>query len=145
MLQFVADLRKLPRTESLPRIEQLLAQFDLAADADRFTTEYSLGMKRKLGLCMALLHQPPVLLLDEPLNGLDPSQARLFKEIIAQLRSQNCMILMSTHLLPTAQELSDSVCILHKGRLVGEKWSPAKQPGSLEEQYFQVFEKEELD
>ncbi|MFO7274428.1 MAG: ABC transporter ATP-binding protein [Bacillota bacterium] len=140
MLLLVSDLRRLPRSESLPRIEQLLAQFDLTEDADRLTGEYSLGMKRKLGLCMALLHRPSLLLLDEPLNGLDPGQARLFKDVIFRLRSQNCAVLMSTHLLPTAQEMSDAVCILDKGRLVGGKWSPAKQPGSLEEQYFRVLQ-----
>lgn len=75
MLLLVSDLRRLPRSESLPRIEQLLAQFDLTEDVDRLTGEYSLGMKRKLGLCMALLHRPSLLLLDEPLNGLDPGQA----------------------------------------------------------------------
>ena len=139
MLLFVSDLRRLPRAESLPRIEQLLARFDLAGDADRLAGEYSLGMKRKLGLCMALLHQPSLLLLDEPLNGLDPEQARLFRDIIAGLRAQGCAVLMSTHLLPSAQEMSDAVCIIDRGRLVGGKWSPATQLGSLEEQYFRVL------
>lgn len=143
MLMFVSDIRQIPRKQSIARIEQLLNQFELADEADRLTSEYSLGMKRKLGLCIALLHNPTLLLLDEPLNGLDPSQARLLKQVIAEMRAQNCMILMSTHRLATAQDMSDTVAIISKGRLVGEKWSPARQPGTLEEQYFHVLEREE--
>lgn len=88
--------------------------------ADRVCGGYSLGMKRKLCLAGALLHRPPVLILDEPLNGLDPRSARRMKDVLLDLRRAGTAILLSTHDLATATELCDRIGILDQGVLRSE-------------------------
>jgi len=119
-LAFLAQMRGLPKAEAEAEIERLLDLLDLHSDADRVCGGYSLGMGRKLSLAAALLHHPRVLILDEPLNGLDPRSARRMKDLFAGLSAQGVTIFLSTHDLATAASICHRVGIVHRGRLQAE-------------------------
>ncbi len=124
-LAFLGQLRGLPRKETAERIAYLLNLLELTAAAGRLCGSYSFGMKRKLALAGALLHEPEVLILDEPLNGLDPRSARRLKDLFVQLAAGGTTIFLSTHDLTTAEAICQRIGILHRGRLLTEG-SPAE-------------------
>ena len=119
-LAFLAQMRGLPRAESESRIEQLLALLDLHERAHSPCGSYSFGMKRKLALAGALLHQPAVLILDEPLNGLDPLSARRLKDLFLELAARGTSIFLSTHDLATAESICHRVGIIARGCMLIE-------------------------
>jgi len=119
-LAFLAQLRGIPRHQADERIEQLLAILDLNERAESACGAYSFGMKRKLALAGALVHQPAVLILDEPLNGLDPVSARRLKDLFIELASGGTSIFLSTHDLATAESICHRVGIIQRGRLLVE-------------------------
>ncbi|HZF10711.1 MAG TPA: ABC transporter ATP-binding protein [Thermoanaerobaculia bacterium] len=119
-LEFLAQLRRIPRQVAADRIAELLAAVDLTDAADRLCGIYSLGMKRKLSLAGALLHEPSVLILDEPWNGLDPKGARRLKDLLSRLAGAGAAVFLSTHDLATAEAVCHRVGILHRGRLLAE-------------------------
>lgn len=119
-LSFLAQIRGIPEQEADTRIEQLLNMLELKDRADTACGSYSFGMKRKLAIAGALIHEPPVLIVDEPLNGLDPLSARRLKDLFAELASGGTTIFMSTHDLATAESICHRVGIIHKGRLLVE-------------------------
>jgi len=119
-LEYVAVLRGLDDDRAVDRIDELLARVDLAADADRLIDDYSQGMRQKVGLLQALLHDPDVLFLDEPTNGLDPRAAREVVDLIDDLATAGTTVFLSTHVLPVVEELADTVGVLHEGRIVAE-------------------------
>jgi ABC-2 type transport system ATP-binding protein len=102
------------------RAGHLLEQFGLNAYAKRRLGEYSKGMRQKLALARALLHDPPVLLLDEPTSAMDPESARLVRDAILALRSAERTIVICTHNLAEAEELSDQIAIIRKGRIIAQ-------------------------
>jgi ABC-2 type transport system ATP-binding protein len=106
------------------RVDQLLAKFGLEEDRRRKIAEYSKGMRQKLALARALLHDPPVLLLDEPTSAMDPESARLVRDSIAALRSDKRAIIICTHNLAEAEELADQIAIIRRGVII-TKGSPA--------------------
>jgi len=119
-LEFLAQLRRMPRRIASARIGELLAAVDLMEAADRLCGTYSLGMKRKLSLAGALLHQPRVLILDEPWNGLDPKGARRLKDLLSRLATEGAAVFLSTHDLATAEAVCHRIGILHRGHLLAE-------------------------
>jgi len=119
-LDFLAQIRGMPEREASGRIEQLLDVLDLRDRADTACGTYSFGMKRKLAIAGALIHTPQVLILDEPLNGLDPLSARRLKDLFAELATAGTAIFLSTHDLATAESMCHLVGIIHKGRLLVE-------------------------
>lgn len=119
-LAFIGQLRGVPQRETGERIAHLLDLLELTEHADRLCGAYSFGMKRKLSLAGALLHQPQVLILDEPLNGLDPRSARRIKDLFIDLSSAGIAILLSTHDLATAEAVCNRIGIIHRGRLLVE-------------------------
>ena len=119
-LSFLAQLRGIPREEAEKRIEELLNMLELRERANSLCGTYSFGMKRKLSLAGALLHRPAVLILDEPLNGLDPLSARRLKDLFGELASQGTTIFLSTHDLATAEAICHRVGIIAQGRLLAE-------------------------
>jgi ABC-2 type transport system ATP-binding protein len=119
-LAFLAQLHGIPRQEADARIEYLLDLLELGARADSASGSYSFGMKRKLAIAGALIHEPAVLVLDEPLNGLDPPSARRLKDLFTELAAAGTAIFLSTHDLATAESLCHRVGIIHKGRLLVE-------------------------
>ena len=119
-LHFLAQMRGIPLVEANRRIVDLLDLLELRAHAERLCGAYSFGMQRKLALAGALLHRPAVLILDEPLNGLDPLSARRLRDVFAELVAQGTTILLSTHDLATAETVCHRVGVLQAGRLVAQ-------------------------
>jgi ABC-2 type transport system ATP-binding protein len=117
-LEFYGRLYGVDHSTCLKRIESLLAQFDLADARKKRLGEYSKGMRQKLALVRALLHEPPVLLLDEPTSAMDPESARMVRDCIRQLRSADRAIIICTHNLDEAEDLADQVAIIRHGRII---------------------------
>jgi len=117
-LAFFAQLYGLDHKTYQPRIEQLLTQFGLYHIRTKRLGEYSKGMRQKLALARALLHHPPVLLLDEPTSAMDPASARMVRDAILQLRSEDRAIVLCTHNLNEAEELADHIAIIHNGKIL---------------------------
>jgi ABC-2 type transport system ATP-binding protein len=117
-LRFAADLHDLPHASTERRIDDLLARFDLAERADERAGTYSTGMRQRLSLARVLLHDPDVLLLDEPTASLDPVAARRVRDLIAGLAArEDRTVVLCTHDLAEAQRLCDRVAILEHGRV----------------------------
>lgn len=118
-LEFYAHLYRLnDPVQRRKRINELLEYFGLAPVADKRCGEYSKGMRQKLSLARALLHDPPVLLLDEPTSAMDPEAAQLVRQEILRLRSNQRAILISTHNLTEAEMLATHIAIIAGGRLL---------------------------
>ena len=118
-LSIYANLYGVPRQTIKPRIQEMLAEFDLADRANEKVGGYSKGMKQRLALARALLHKPELLFLDEATSGLDPVSAHHVNELIERMaRREGCTVFMCTHNLVEAQRLCDRVAILEHGRLV---------------------------
>ena len=118
LLRFVSDLYNLDRSQVARRIDELLRMFDLANAADDTVDSYSHGMQQKASLAAALMHDPKVLVLDEPTVGLDPKSARLIKDILRQLADRGAAVMLSTHILEIAERMCDRIGIINKGQLV---------------------------
>jgi len=100
------------------RIEEMHKLFDLSEAIDQTIDSYSHGMQQKTALAAALLHDPKVLVLDEPTVGLDPKSARLIKDILRQMTDRGAAIFLSTHILEIAERMCDRIGIIHQGRLI---------------------------
>ena len=118
LLRFVGDLYNMDRSQVGHRIDELLRMFDLTAAADDTVDSYSHGMQQKTSLAAALMHDPKVLILDEPTVGLDPKSARLIKDILRQLADRGAAVMLSTHILEIAERMCDRIGIINKGQLV---------------------------
>jgi ABC-2 type transport system ATP-binding protein len=103
---------------ALSRIEELLEMVDLTHAADRHVGGYSLGMRQRLGLAAALLGDPPVLILDEPGNGLDPQGIRWLRDLLRERAAAGGTVFISSHLLDEVEHLADDVVVINRGRLV---------------------------
>ncbi len=119
-LDFYGQLYDIPTEERHARIETMLDQFGLTEMRDRRIGEFSKGMRQKLALARALLHQPPVLLLDEPTSAMDPESARLVRNAIKALRSDERAIVICTHNLAEAEEIADRIAIIRRGRIIAK-------------------------
>ncbi len=117
-LDFFAQIYGLDERLRQERIERWMRYFGLWAYRDWRIATYSKGMRQKLALARALLHEPPVLLLDEPTSAMDPESARLVREAIQGLRSQERAIVLCTHNLYEAEALADRIAIMRRGRLI---------------------------
>lgn len=118
LLRFVADLYGVPAAQIERRTEELLRLFDLTQAGDDTIDSYSHGMQQKTALAAALMHDPRVLVLDEPTVGLDPKSARLIKDILRQLADRGSAVFLSTHILEIAERMCDRIGIIDKGRLI---------------------------
>ena len=118
LLRFVADLYNLDRAQAAKRADELLQLLDLTAAADDTIDSYSHGMQQKASLAAALMHDPKVLVLDEPTVGLDPKSARLIKDLLRQLADRGAAVFLSTHILEIAERMCDRIGIINKGELV---------------------------
>ncbi len=148
ILTFVGEMHGQPRDEAQRRAVTLLDELALDDASDEFAVNYSTGMKKKLGLACALIHDPAVLILDEPTNGLDPRASRHVQDRIRVSAAQGKTIFLSTHLLDMAERLCGRVGIIDKGDLVAvgplrdlqDKLAPG---GSLEEVFLKVTQADE--
>jgi len=126
-LRYAAQFRRL---EEDGRVEESLERYGLVEAADRRVEGYSTGMRRRLGLAQATLHDPAVLLLDEPLNGLDPQATRTVRELVAAASDDGTAVLISSHDLATIETICDRVGIISEGRLVAEDRPDELAPGA---------------
>ncbi|WP_435007524.1 ABC transporter ATP-binding protein [Tundrisphaera lichenicola] len=117
-LRFVVEMYGLERSAANRRIAELIETFEMGDYVDELSENYSHGMKQRVVFASALVHEPKVLIVDEPLIGLDPRSARIVKDLfVAQARS-GVAVLMSTHLLSIAEELADTIGIVDRGRML---------------------------
>jgi ABC-2 type transport system ATP-binding protein len=117
-LRFVGDLYGLDQARVDRRIDELLRLFELNQAADDTIDTYSHGMQQKIALSAGLLHDPRVLVLDEPTVGLDPKSARLIKDILRQFADRGAAVFLSTHILEIAERMCDRIGIINRGRLI---------------------------
>jgi ABC-2 type transport system ATP-binding protein len=118
VLTFLGALKGLTEAEAGRRALEWLERLDLAQWAERKIHDLSKGMQQKIQFIAAVLHRPPLLILDEPFSGLDPLNAALIKDIMLDLRTQGTTIILSTHRMEQVEMMCDSICLIHKGRKV---------------------------
>jgi ABC-2 type transport system ATP-binding protein len=116
-LQLVADLYDLDREAAARRSAELSERFEVQPFLDDLTENYSHGMKQRVVLTAAMLHDPQVLVVDEPMVGLDPRSARTVKETFRELADRGRTVFVSTHTLSLAEQIADRIGIINKGRL----------------------------
>ena len=133
-LYFVGGVYGMDAAAIAAGIEEVAGMFEVGGFLDRRAEEYSQGMRQRVVLASALLHRPSVLVIDEPLVGLDPRSARLVKDTLRARSSAGLTVFMSTHLLDIVEELCDRIAIIHRGHLVHEQRRPAGEgfDGNLE-------------
>ena len=119
-LRFHAKLSGLRGGETTARVKELLATVGLTGARDARLSTYSKGMLQRIGLAQALIHNPKLLVLDEPTAGVDPAGSRDIQDLIASLKNRGTTVLLSSHLLTQVQEVCDRIGILHRGRLLRE-------------------------
>ena len=117
-LDFVARMRGLDRRQTATAVAKLSEQFGLTEFLDDLTETYSHGMTQRLVFASALVHDPPVLVVDEPMVGLDPKSGRMVKDLMRARASAGKTVFMSTHTLAVAEEIADRVGIIDRGRLI---------------------------
>ena len=100
------------------RSEDLLSVLELDRDGDTLVVDYSSGMRKKIALAAALLHDPRVLFLDEPLESVDPVSARTIRHVLARLVSRGATVILSSHVMETVERLCDHVAIMAAGRII---------------------------
>lgn len=125
VLELSAAMHGLDVALTMGRMTSIIAKLRLAEDLDNYAEDYSRGMKKKLGLLLAMVHQPKLLVLDEPTNGLDVESTHLFYDLIAETANQGTTVLFSTHLMDHVTKLCSHAVIINEGALVAN--------GSLEE------------
>jgi ABC-2 type transport system ATP-binding protein len=144
-LQFIADMYGMPRDYGRARIEAMADLFSLAPFVDDLTERYSHGMRQRTVFAGALLHDPKVLIVDEPTVGLDPKSIRLLKDLLRRQADGGTTVFLSTHSLDIAQELADRIGVVNRGRLIGcgtldALRKQADLHGTLEEVFLKLTE-----
>jgi ABC-2 type transport system ATP-binding protein len=140
-LDFIGDIYGMQPEEKQTRINEYLKALQLEGREGDMISSYSEGMKQKIALIAAFLHKPQLLILDEPLNGLDPRSARIVKDLLNKLKLQGVTTIMSTHILEIAQAVCDRIGIMYQGNVLAlgnmeELQQMAKLPGSGLEDVF---------
>jgi len=117
-LDFIGDVYGVPPDDKRNRINEYLKALQLEGREGDMINSYSEGMKQKVALISAFLHRPKLLIMDEPLNGLDPRSARIIKDVLQELRRQGVTAILSTHVLEIAQAMCDRIGIMYHGKLL---------------------------
>ena len=143
-LEFVAGLWGIAPEDAEPRARRLLDWLDLTRHAHELTEGFSRGMKQKLALAGALIHEPELLILDEPLTGLDAAAARQVKDLLVSHVGQGGTVILTTHILEVAERLAQRIGIIRQGRLIAEgtlaELRERTHGGSLEDVFLQLTE-----
>ena len=138
-LNFIADIFAVPADVRQERIREYAGRFELTGDLGQHNAAYSHGMKQKLAIISAWLHQPKLILMDEPFVGLDPKAAHLLKGMMRELCDEGGAIFFSTHVLEVAEKLCDKVAIIKGGRLIRSgTMEEVKGDDSLEEVFLEL-------
>ena len=147
-MSFVSDLFGIPKEIAEPRSRELLKRFNIDHVRQNLTETYSHGMKQRLALAAALLHAPKLLLVDEPMVGLDPKGAKLVKSVMREEAEAGNTVFLSTHSLAVAEEVCDQIGILRLGKLIalGTKEELQEKAGldaNLEEIFLKITAQED--
>jgi ABC-2 type transport system ATP-binding protein len=118
ILEFVGEIHGLSRTDARVRAGELLNEFGIADAGEEFAVNYSMGMKKRLGLALALMHRPSILILDEPINGLDPRGAHEIQKKLRDYADAGGTVFLSTHLLDMAEKICNRVGIIDYGKIL---------------------------
>nr|MBQ6242408.1 ABC transporter ATP-binding protein [Lachnospiraceae bacterium] len=138
-LNFIADVFRVDTAVRKERIAELAERFELQNDLGQPISAYSHGMKQKLALISAWLHEPRLILMDEPFVGLDPKASHLLKEMMRELCDRGGAIFFSTHVLEVAEKLCDKVAIIKEGKLIRSgTMEEVKGDDSLEEVFLEL-------
>ncbi len=141
LLEFFGKARGLQKRRLMERIDAVTAQCSLAEILDRPIDKLSKGYRQRVGLAQALLHDPEVLIMDEPTAGLDPNQIREFRSHVQQL-GRTKTLLISTHILREVDAVADRVLLVHEGRLIYDGTpGDLKENGSLEEPFYRLTDR----
>ena len=136
VLEYAGRLHGLPAAEARTRAAQLLDVLDLTADAKRLVADYSTGMRKKAALGCALIHNPPVLFLDEPLEGVDPISADVIRRLLARLVSTGSTVLFSSHVMELVEQVCDHVSVIDKGKILASGTTDQVRNGKTLQQAF---------
>ncbi|KXB05303.1 3-dehydroquinate dehydratase [candidate division MSBL1 archaeon SCGC-AAA382A13] len=146
--EFIGSVRGVP-TDSLERVERLIDAFEIKDEVNNDIGSLSFGMRQKVSIIAALIHNPKVLILDECMNGLDPKSVRVLKEFLNSFSERKGTVVYSTHVLEVAEKMCDRVAILRKGNVeaVGsvEELREILKSQSLEDVFFKVTEEEDFE
>ncbi len=138
-LNFVADIFQVPQQARQDRIRHYAELFELTGDLAQPISSYSHGMKQKLAVISALLHEPKLIIMDEPFVGLDPAASHLLKQLMREHCQKGGAIFFSTHVLEVAEKLCDRVAIIRRGKLVASgTMDEVKGDQSLEEVFLEL-------
>jgi len=150
-LEFVAALWNVDPITARARARELLERLSLWDRRHEWIESYSRGMKQKIALASALIHAPKLILLDEPLTGLDASAARLVKDILLEFLRDGGSVILTTHILEVAERLAERIGIMSGGRLIAEgtmaqlRSHSGQAAGSLEDIFLQLIQDEKLE
>jgi len=142
-MRFVAGLYQVSEARFWEKGEELLRLFGILEVADQLVDDYSHGMRQKLSFASCFLHEPQIVIVDEPWVGLDPKNIRFVKDYLRQKCKEGVTIFMSTHTLSIAEEVADRIGIIHRGNMlhlgtVEEVKAVAERPGSLEDVFLEL-------
>ena len=143
ILELSAAMHGLDARATIDRLYPLIVRLQLSRDLDNYAEDYSRGMKKKLGLLLSMLHQPKLLILDEPTNGLDVEATHLFYDLMLEESQRGTTVLFSTHLMDQVAKLCSHAVIIDKGKVVakgslGELRSTFDESDSLEEVFLKL-------
>ena len=146
-MRFVAGLYNMPESAPATKGEELLGLFGIQDVGDRLIEDYSHGMRQRLSFASCFLHDPKIVIVDEPWVGLDPKNIRFVKDFLKSRTRDGVTVFMSTHSLAIIEEVADRIGIIHKGRLLHTGTLDAikalsKNPGSLEDVFLELTEGE---
>jgi ABC-2 type transport system ATP-binding protein len=136
VLEYAGRLRGLPASEARSRATQLLGVLDLTADAKRLVADYSTGMRKKAMLGCALIHNPAVLFLDEPLEGVDPISADVIRRLLTRFTGSGSTVLFSSHVMELVEQVCDHVSIIDQGTIVATGTTEQVRGGKTLQQAF---------
>ncbi len=147
-LQFVGEIFEIPRVEITKRREQLIEQMHLGTYRNQFIENLSHGTRQRVVIASALLHNPEVIVIDEPMVGLDPTHARIVKDELKRRSRDGTTVFLSTHTLSVAEEVADKIGIVSQGRLIAqgtveELRARSAQSGTLENVFLALINEEE--
>ena len=144
-LDFVSEIYAVAPADFEERLNEWLEALDMVEKIDELIGSYSRGMKRKIALMAGMIHNPKVLLLDEPTLGLDAVSAKKSKEIIRKMAKQGTAVLLTTHVMEIAEQICDRIAVISHGKIIAEGTleelrNQAAQQGTLEEVFFKLTE-----
>ncbi|MFQ5718179.1 MAG: ABC transporter ATP-binding protein [Acidobacteriota bacterium] len=120
LLAFLAEIKGVSRRDAVPRIDRWLGRLELSDWKARKVQELSKGMQQKIQFIATILHEPEVIILDEPFSGLDPVNTNLLKDVVLEMNRAGTTVIFSTHIMEQVERMCEAICLIHHGRVVAE-------------------------